>query len=74
MRTTVNLDADVLAIIDTEARRTGETKGQVISRLVRRTTGGQSRESAALPLIDADLLMDISDVSAVLDRLDEDVR
>ena len=70
MRTTIALDDDVLALVAAEQRRTGETKGQVVGRLIRRGVG-EARSGPTLPLIAGTLHLDVSDVSTVLLDLDE---
>jgi hypothetical protein len=66
VRTTVELEDDVLAIVAAEQRRTGESRGQVIGRLIRRGSGVGHPDPPTLPVVDADILVDISDVSSVL--------
>jgi hypothetical protein len=75
MRTTLNLDTDVAAMLERERRRTGETLGQVASRLLRRAAAPRADDVAvSLPVIPGTLQMDVSDVSAALARLDDDAR
>jgi hypothetical protein len=69
MRTTVDLDDDVLAIVAAEQRRTGESRGQVIGRLIRRGTGDASAPAVPLPLVDGPLLVDVTDVSSLVEEL-----
>lgn len=73
MRTTLTLDDDVTALIETERRRTGESFRQVVNRLLRR--GAQPAPSAApppLPLLPGGPQLDVSDVSALLSLLDDE--
>lgn len=72
MRTTLNLDPDVTALLERERRRTGETLGQVASRLLRRAAMPAADPApVVLPVLPGSLQVDVSDVSAALDRLDE---
>ena len=47
MRTTIDIDDDLLAAAKEMARREGATAGQVISRLVRQTLTGASPQPSA---------------------------
>jgi hypothetical protein len=75
MRTTVTLDDDVAAIIESEQRRTGESFRTTVNRLVRRGAGTDpSRPALPLPELPGQPTLDISDVSAVLAALDDERR
>ena len=49
MRTTLDIDDDLLAAAKELARREGATAGQVVSRLLRRSLTGGSVSAAASP-------------------------
>ncbi|HEV3230874.1 MAG TPA: CopG family transcriptional regulator [Candidatus Dormibacteraeota bacterium] len=75
MRTTLTLDDDVAALIETERTRTGESFRSAVNRLLRRgarpsTTGTRP----TLPELPGRPAVDISDVSAVLAALDDERR
>ncbi|HEY7705350.1 MAG TPA: hypothetical protein VID03_11065 [Acidimicrobiia bacterium] len=70
MRTTIALDPDVKAIIDQE-QRPGESARQTINRLIR-ASQHQAEAVRELPLLPGSLRVDISDVSEVLSRLEEE--
>ena len=75
MRTTVTLDDDVAAIIESEQRRTGESFRTTVNRLVRRGAAADRRQPAPqLPVLPGRPTLDISDVSALLAVLDDDRR
>lgn len=74
MRTTVTLDDDVAALIESERARTGETFRSAINRLLRRGARTDVTPAAALPELPGRPLLDIADVSAVLAALDEERR
>jgi len=75
MRTTVTLDDDVVAIIDSERRRTGESFRTAVNRLVRRgATTDRRRAAPRLPVLPGRPTLDISDVSALLAVLDDERR
>lgn len=75
MRTTLTLDDDVVALIEDERRRTGESFRQTVNRLLRR---GSQRHAPAppppLPVHPGRPLIDVRDVSAVLAALDDERR
>lgn len=71
MRTTVTLDDDVLAVIRTEQRLTGESSRQVINRLIRTATRDKGF-APPLPLLPGRLQVDISDVSSALAMLEDE--
>jgi phytoene/squalene synthetase len=74
MRTTVTLDDDVAALIESERLRTGESFREAINRLLRRAARQEVPAEAPLPLLDGRPLLDVSDVSALLAALDEERR
>lgn len=49
MRTTLNLDEDVLVAVQERARRERRTAGQVLSELARQALTGQGRPPEASP-------------------------
>jgi hypothetical protein len=75
MRTTVTLDDDVAALIESERARTGETFRAVVNRLLRRgARAGGSVQPPPLPTLPGRPILDVSDVSAVLAALDDERR
>lgn len=77
MRTTVTLDDDVTALVESERARTGESFKDAINRLIRRGSrrsddGGEAL--TPLPTLPGRPELDVSDVSAVLTALDEERR
>ena len=75
MRTTITLDEDVVALVESERARTGETFRAAVNRLLRR--GARAAPPAApapLPTLPGRPLLDLTDVSAVLTALDEERR
>ncbi len=75
MRTTVTLDDDVAALIESERTRTGESFRTTINRLLRRSSRPDSPvESGPLPVLAGRPILDISDVSALLATLDDERR
>ena len=73
MRTTLTLDDDVVALIEVERRRTGESMRQVVNRLLRRASRGErdARDAIELPLIPGKPKVDLSDTSALISELDD---
>ena len=71
MRTTVTLDDDVAALIESERARTGESFRDAINRLLRRSTRKPGAPETPLPLLPGLPVVDVSDVSTVLAALDE---
>ena len=71
MRTTVTLDDDVAALIESERARTGESFRQAINRLLRRSVRKAGTTAEPLPLLPGRPVVDVSDVSMVLSTLDE---
>jgi hypothetical protein len=75
MRTTVTLDDDVAALIESERARTGESFRTTINRLLRRgTRQASSTGPAPLPVLPGRPVLDVSDVSALLAALDDERR
>lgn len=75
MRTTVTLDDDVVAIIENERRRTGDSFRTTVNRLVRRgSSADESRPAPPLPRLCGRPILDVSDISAVLATLDDERR
>ena len=75
MRTTITLDDDVVALIESERARTGESFRATVNRLLRRS--GRSAPPpapAALPELPGRPILDVSDVSALLAALDDERR
>jgi negative regulator of replication initiation len=75
MRTTITLDDDVVALIESERARTGESFRGVVNRLLRRSVrAAASAAPPPLPELPGRPLLDVSDVSAVLAALDDERR
>lgn len=75
MRTTITLDDDVAALIESERARTGESFRAAVNRLLRRSARREpAGEPPPLPLHPGRPVLDISDVSAVLSALDDERR
>lgn len=75
MRTTITLDDDVAALIESERARTGESFRDVVNRLLRRAGRPEPQaEPPELPELSGRPVIDISDVSAVLAALDDERR
>jgi hypothetical protein len=75
MRTTVTLDDDVAALIESERARTGESFRAAINRLLRRSARpAPPRVPPPLPELPGRPMLDLSDVSAVLAALDDERR
>lgn len=76
MRTTITLDDDVAALIESERARTGESFRAAVNRLLRR--GGRAARPGSppppLPELPGRPLLDVSDVSALLAALDDERR
>lgn len=72
MRTTITLEDDVVALVESERARTGESFKAVVNRLLRKAGRSTTSTSApALPELPGQPLLDVSDVSAVLAALDD---
>jgi hypothetical protein len=75
MRTTITLDDDVAALIESERARTGESFRTAVNRLLRRGARGYRAVAAPpLPELPGRPTLDISDVSALLAALDDERR
>jgi hypothetical protein len=75
MRTTITLDDDVAALIESERARTGESFRTAVNRLLRRSVRAGSRPAPpSLPELPGRPLLDVSDVSALLAALDDERR
>lgn len=75
MRTTITLDDDVAALIESERARTGESFRSAVNRLLRRSVRRDSgRTPLPLPALPGRPVIDVSDVSAVLSALDDERR
>jgi hypothetical protein len=75
MRTTITLDDDVAALIESERARTGETFRAAVNRLIRR--GGRAAPAdapAPLPKLPGRPVLDVSDASALVAALDDERR
>lgn len=75
MRTTITLDDDVAALIESERARTGESFRAAVNRLLRRgSRSAPPAEPPPLPRLPGRPILDVSDVSALLATLDEERR
>ena len=75
MRTTITLDDDVAALIESERQRTGESFRAAVNRLLRRSARPpQFADRPLLPKRPGRPLLDISDISEVLAALDDERR
>jgi hypothetical protein len=75
MRTTITLDDDVVALIESERARTGESFRLAVNRLLRRSARpASSAVTPALPELPGRPILDVSDVSALLAALDDERR
>jgi hypothetical protein len=75
MRTTVTLDEDVAALIESERARTGESFRAAVNRLLRRSgRAAAPTVPPPLPELPGRPLLDVSDTSAVLAALDDERR
>jgi hypothetical protein len=75
MRTTITLDEDVVALIESERARTGETFRSAVNRLLRRSARAIPPPAhPALPELPGRPILDVSDVSALLAALDDERR
>lgn len=75
MRTTITLDDDVAALIESERTRTGESFRAAVNRLLRRgARPGPPPAPPPLPQLPGRPTIDVSDVSAVLAVLDDERR
>lgn len=75
MRTTITLDDDVVALIESERARTGDSFRETVNRLLRRSVRSASQTPPPpLPELPGRPLLDVSDVSALLAVLDDERR
>jgi hypothetical protein len=75
MRTTITLDDDVAALIESERARTGESFRTAVNRLLRRgARAAPPGVPPALPELPGRPILDVSDVSALLAALDDERR
>lgn len=77
MRTTITLDDDVAALIESERDQTGESFRTTVNRLLRRGARALPASAPApppLPKLRGRPLLDVSDVSALLATLDDERR
>ena len=75
MRTTITLDDDVAALIESERARTGESFRVAVNRLLRRSARAtRPPVPPALPELPGRPILDVSDVSALLAALDDERR
>lgn len=75
MRTTITLDDDVAALIDSERARTGESFRAAVNRLLRRgVREGPAQTQPPPPELPGRPLLDVSDASALLAALDDERR
>lgn len=75
MRTTITLDDDVVALIESERERTGASFRDAVNGLLRRSAYRRPpRKPPVLPVHPGRPLIDITDVSAVIAELDEEER
>ena len=73
MRTTITLDDDVMALIESE--RSGESFRSVVNRLLRRgARAGRAPSPLPLPELPGRPILDVSDVSALVATLDDERR
>ncbi len=75
MRTTITLDDDVAALIESERARTGESFRSAVNRLLRRSARAATPPApSTLPELPGRPLVDVSDVSELLAALDDERR
>jgi negative regulator of replication initiation len=75
MRTTITLDDDVAALIESERERTGESCRATVNRLLRRSArAAPPAIPPVLPELPGRPNVDVSDVSALLAALDDERR
>ena len=75
MRTTITLDDDVAALIESERARTGESFRATVNRLLRRSSRAAAPATPRPhPVLPGRPVVDVSDASAVLAALDDERR
>lgn len=75
MRTTITLDDDVVALVESERTRTGDSFRATVNRLLRRSArGAPAPAPPSLPELPGRPILDVSDVSALLAVLDDERR
>ena len=75
MRTTITLDDDVAALIESERARTGDSFRDTVNRLLRRSARAVTAAGLpALPELPGRPVIDVSDISAILAVLDDERR
>lgn len=75
MRTTLTLDDDVMALVEAERARTGESFRVTVNRLLRRSVrADRATPPPPLPLLPGRPLLDVADASAVLAAIDDERR
>jgi negative regulator of replication initiation len=75
MRTTITLDDDVVALIESERAHTGESFRVTVNRLLRRSARVvPSAGRQDLPTLPGRPVLDVTDVSALLSTLDDERR
>ena len=75
MRTTIPLDDDVAALIESERARTGESFRAAVNRRLRRgARHGTPPAPPPLPELPGGPILDVSDVSGLLAALDDERR
>ena len=72
MRTTVSLDEDVVALIESERQSRGESFRVAINRMLRASAQRGSDMSPPLPLLSGTPRIDITDVSAALAEIEDE--
>lgn len=75
MRTTITLEDDVAALVESERARTGESFRSVVNRLLRRSARATPPAVApVLPELPGRPIVDVSDVSTLLAAIDDERR
>jgi hypothetical protein len=74
MRTTLTLDDDVGALIESERSRTGESFRAAVNRLIRRGAAAPASTPPPLPIRQGRPRVGLGDVSAVFAALDDERR
>jgi len=75
MRTTITLDDDVAALIESERAQTGESFRAAVNRLLRRSARSAAPTAPRpLPRLPGRPLLDVTDASAIIAALDDERR